>query len=40
MEKGLGKRQRGSEAFVVLRVLAWILADVQMNPGGSNAHVQ
>ena len=27
-------------AFVVFRVLAWMPADVQMNPGGSNVHVQ
>ena len=27
-------------AFVVFRVPAWMLVDVQMNPGGSNAHAQ
>ena len=27
-------------AFVVFGVLAWMLADVQMNNGGSNAHAQ
>ena len=37
---GLRKRQRGLDAFVVSGVLAWTLADVQMNSGNSNAHAQ
>ena len=40
MEIGLRKRQRGSDAFIVFRVLAWMLADVQMNGNVSDAHVQ
>ena len=40
MEIGLRKRQRGSDAFIVFGVLAWTLADVQMNDDVSNAHVQ
>ena len=37
---GLRKRQRGSDAFVVFGVLAWMLADVQTNNGSSDVHVQ
>ena len=40
MEIGLRKRWRGSDAFIVFGVLAWMLADVQMNGDVSNAHVQ
>ena len=40
MEMGLRKRQRGSDAFIIFRVLAWMSADVQMNGDISNAHVQ
>ena len=31
MEIRLRKRQRGLDAFIVFRVPAWMLADVQMN---------
>ena len=40
MEIGLRKRQRGSDAFILIRVLAWMLADAQTNDGSSNAHMQ
>ena len=40
MKIRLRKRQRGSEAFVVVGVLVRILADGQMNVSGSDAHVQ
>ena len=40
MEIGLRKGWRGSDAFIVFRVLAWMPADVQMNGDVSNAHVQ
>ena len=40
MEMGLRKRQRGSDAFIVFRVLAWTPADAQMNSNISDAHVQ
>ena len=40
MEIGLRKRWRGSDAFIVFGVLAWMPADVQMNGNVSNAHVQ
>ena len=40
MEIGLRIRQRGSDAFIVFGVLAWMLPDVQMNGDVSNAHVQ
>ena len=40
MEIGLRIRQRGSDAFIVFGVLAWMLPDVQMNGDVSNAYVQ
>ena len=40
MEIGLQKRQRGLDAFILIRVLVWMLADVQMNGGISDVHVQ
>ena len=40
MEIGLRKRQRGSDAFVAFVVLAWTLADAQMNGNVSDVHVQ
>ena len=40
MKIGLRKRQRGLDASVVLGVPAWMLADVQMNGGSSDVHVQ
>ena len=40
MEIGLRKRQRGSDAFILFRVLAWMPADVQTNGDGSDVHVQ
>ena len=40
MEIGLRKRQRDSDAFIVFGVLAWTLADVQMNDDVSDAHAQ
>ena len=40
MEIRLRKRQRGSDAFIVYGVLAWMLADAQMNGNVSDAHVQ
>ena len=40
MEIGLRKRQRDSDAFIVFKVPAWMLADVQMNGNISDVHVQ
>ena len=40
MENGLRKRQRGLDAFILIWVLAWMLADVQTNSSVSNAHAQ
>ena len=40
MEIGLRKRWRGSDAFIVFGVLAWMLADVQMNGNVSDAHTR
>ena len=40
MEIRLRKRQRGLDAFILIGVLAWTLADVQTNSGISDAHVQ
>ena len=40
MEIGLEKRQKRFKAFVVFGVPAWMLVDMQMNHGGSNAHAQ
>ena len=40
MEIGLRKRWRGSDAFIVYGVLAWMLADVQTNGYISDAYVQ
>ena len=39
MKQGSEKR-RGSESPSFLVYLAWMLADVQTNYGGSSAHVQ
>ena len=38
MEMGLRKRWRGSDAFIVFGILAWMLADVQTNDHVSDAH--
>ena len=38
MEIGLRKRQRGLDAYIVFRVLAWMPADVQMNGNVSDVH--
>ena len=40
MEIRLRKRQRGSDAFVVVGVLVRMPADVQMNVGSSDVHAQ
>ena len=40
MEIGLRKRWRGSDAFIVFGVPAWMLADVQMNNNVSHADAQ
>ena len=40
MEFGLRKRQRGSDAFVVMGILAWMLVDAQMNYSASGVHAQ
>ena len=40
MEIGLRQRQRGSDAFIVFGVLAWMPADAQMNGDVSNVHAQ
>ena len=40
MKIRLRKRQRGSDAFIVFGVLAWMPADVQINDGDSNVHAQ
>ena len=40
MENELRKRQRGSDAFIVFGILAWMLEDAQMNSNISDAHVQ
>ena len=37
---GLRKRQRGLDVIIVFGVLAWMLADVQMNGDVSDAHAQ
>ena len=37
-EIGLRKRQRGSDAFIVFGVLAWMPADVQTNNDVSDVH--
>ena len=39
-EIGLRKRRRGSDAFIVFGVLAWMPAGAQMNGDVSNAHAQ
>ena len=39
MEIGLRKRQRGLDAIIVFRVLAWMPADVQTDGDVSNVHV-
>ena len=40
MKIGLRKRWRGLDAFIVFGVLAWTLADEQMNSNVSNVHAQ
>ena len=40
MEIGLRKRWRGLDAFIVFRVLVWMLADAQTNDNVSNVHAQ
>ena len=40
MEIKLRKRQRGSDAVIVIRVLAWMWTDVQTNSSISNVHAQ
>ena len=40
MEIGLRKRQRGLDAFIVFRVLVWMLADVQTNNDISTAYAK
>ena len=40
MKMGLRKRQRGSDAFILICVPAWMLADVQMNGNISDVHAQ
>ena len=39
-EIGLRKRQRGLDAFIVFGVMAWMLADMQMNGDVSDVHAQ
>ena len=39
-ENQVGKEMKRFGAFVVFGVLAGMLADMQMNHGGSNAHAQ
>ena len=40
MEMGLRKRQRGSDAFIVFGVLAWMPVDAQINGEISDVHAQ
>ena len=40
MEIGLKKRWRDSDAFIFIRVLAWIPANAQMNGSNSDVHAQ
>ena len=40
MEIGLRKRQRGSDAFMLFRVLAWMPAGMQTNGHVSDVHAQ
>ena len=40
MEIGLRKRPRGSDAVILNRVPAWMLADAQMNGGISDVYAQ
>ena len=40
MEIGLRKRWRGSDAFIVFGVPAWMPVDVQTNGNISNVHAQ
>ena len=40
MEIGIRKRQRGSDAFIVFRVMVWMPADAQMNGDVSDVHTQ
>ena len=39
-ENWVKKETKRFGAFIVFGVLAWMLADVQMNHGGSNVHAQ
>ena len=39
-EMGLRKRWRGSDAFIVFGIPAWMTADVQMNGNISDVHAQ
>ena len=39
-EIGLGKRQRGLDAYIVFGVLTWMPADVQINGDIFDAHAQ
>ena len=38
--KGIRKETKRFGAFIEFRVLTWMLADAQMNPGSSDAHAQ
>ena len=40
MEIGLRKRHRGSDAFILIGVLAWMLADAHTYGSISNVHAQ
>ena len=40
MEIRFRKRQRGLDVFILVRVLVWTPADVQMNGSNSIVHVQ
>ena len=40
MEIGLRKRWRGLDAFILIGVLAWMLADMKMNGNISDVHAQ
>ena len=40
MEKGLGKETKRFRLSIISGLLAWMVADVQMNHGSSAAHTQ
>ena len=40
MEIGLRKRQRGLDAFILIKVPAWMLADAQTNDDISDVHAR